>query len=355
MSDGSVVGWGKWTSTTGTDWDDPSTLPSAITDPAEGKEVLEIAARDRGGVARLADDSIVVWGGLPESNDVPDLGGKKPVALGAGVSGGAWLVLDEDGVFHADIGSGRWPPAVPLPVVEDGAVAQFQVGRPAGTNAVMIVTRMLRAEVPRVSGTAQAGSGVLTGQPGTFSAEPEQVSSQWRVGGKDGEPVGEPVLGEEPGSLSLAGYPAGTRIAYCSTATKTGEEPVNSCSDDVTVAAAPKPPMATPAVTIKVTKAPTWKKKGKATITVKGGAVASGTVTVTATGKIKKAKKGKKKAKKKTKAFAVAGVVRNGTASVKIKKIKNAKGKWTLSAAYTGDATHHPAVSRPVKIKIKKK
>jgi hypothetical protein len=332
-TDGTVEGWGAVA-------DNPSfALPPATQVPDNVKAIASSGGSTQTAYALLADGSIVSWGYGNGPEHLPDLEGKKAVAIAAGASGA--LALDEDGVLRASTTGAQ------VPVSLTGQpIARFS---PYGTgNAAVIVTRMLRAKLPTVTGTAQVGSGSLTGTPGTFSAEPDEVTSQWLV---NGQPVGTPVVGEStPGALPLTGYPAGTTIAYRSTATKAGEEPVTSTSAVASVAPAPTPGVTktTPVVGVKVTKAPTTRKAGKATVTVQGGAVAAGSITVTVTGKIIK------KGKKKTKTITVTGVVTNGTASVTIKKIKGAKGKWTVTASYAGDATHHPAASPPVKVKVKK-
>ncbi|MFC6153581.1 Ig-like domain-containing protein [Nocardioides yefusunii] len=95
------------------------------------------------------------------------------------------------------------------------------------------------------------------------------------------------------------------------------------------------------AVTAKVTKAPTTKKAGKATLTVTSkvaGVKPSGKVTVTL-----------KKAKKTTK---VVGTLKNGSVAVKLPKL--AKGTWTVSLAYAGDTNHLSATGAGTKIVVKK-
>ncbi|MDQ6523631.1 hypothetical protein RB608_08480 [Nocardioides sp. LHD-245] len=329
-TDGTVVGWGATA-------DQPSwALPPATQVP---DNVLAISVSAGCGYALLADGSIARWGSVGICTP-PDLGGKKAVAVTGGKIDQHFLVQDQDGVLRS---SG---PAGTLPASLAGeSIAQFSHYGAEG-NSAAIVTRMLRAERPIITGSAQVGSGSLTGTPGTFSAGPDEVTSQWLV---NGQPTGAPVIGDTTSTLSLAGYPAGTTVTYRSTATKAGETSVTSTSAAVTVAAAPTPGKVAPSVSLKITKAPTMKKAGQATVTVQGGAVATGTATVTATGKVLK------KGKKKKRTITVTGVIVNGTTTVKIKKIKGAKGKWTVIAAYAGDATHHPATGAPVKVKIKKK
>lgn len=114
-----------------------------------------------------------------------------------------------------------------------------------------------------------------------------------------------------------------------------------------TVAPAPAP-AAPPAVSkvapakvaVKVSKAPTSKKKGKATVTVTaspGRAAASGKVTITVKGKT-------------TKKISVS--LSGGKASVSLPKLK--KGTYKVTVAYAGDATYVGATSKSVSLKVKK-
>ncbi len=213
-------------------------------------------------------------------------------------------------------------------------------------------------QAAKIAGDAKVSS-TLTGTPATFTGGEDEIVNEWLVREtEDGAPVETiPAAGgSSPVTLSLTSAHKDKWISFSSTAKRAADDAeVSSAVTVGPVAAAPlvTPPTVTkvtPAVTLKVTKKPTMKKAGKVAITVSGGATATGTVTVTATGKVKK---GKKKAKKKT--FTAHGVLKNGTATVKIKKIKKAKGKWKLSVAYVGDTAHNPAVSKTVKIKVKKK
>lgn len=213
-----------------------------------------------------------------------------------------------------------------LTVTEPEAVAtSLTVAGPASTTGASVTW----------TATVTAESGTPTGQV-TATGPGINVS-----GNLDGSGKASLVL---PAGLSV-----GSHTVTVSYAGDDGFAPAESVTKTLTVSA---PPVVktTPVVTLKVTKKLTKKKAGKATVTVSGGAVATGKVTVTVKGKWKK---GKKKAKQKT--FTVTGVVKNGVLVVKIKKLKHAKGKWTLAAAYAGDATHNPAVSTPIKVKVKKK
>ncbi len=207
-----------------------------------------------------------------------------------------------------------------------------------------------------IGGVAKVGE-TLTGTPATFVGDPDDVVNEWLISDSEEDAEngdGETVPAGEGNALVLTDADhKGKWISFVSTATRGGDE-VSSASaalGPVAAATVVTPPIVktTPTVTLKVTKKPTMKKAGKATVTVSGGAVATGKVTVTVTGKVKKGKKAK------AKTFTVSGVLKNGTVTVKIKKIAKAKGKWTLTAAYPGDTTHNLAVSKPVKIKVKKK
>lgn len=108
-----------------------------------------------------------------------------------------------------------------------------------------------------------------------------------------------------------------------------------SASAKLTVAkaAAAKP-------SIKVNKAPTATKAGKATITIKsakGLANATGKLTLT----LKKGKSVKR----------VKGNVKKGKTTVKLPRLT--KGKWQVTAAYAGNATYSKATSKRVSVRVR--
>jgi hypothetical protein len=109
------------------------------------------------------------------------------------------------------------------------------------------------------------------------------------------------------------------------------------------------PPVMPPAVVkagtakpvLKISKRPTSKKAGKATITVTSvgnGAKPSGKAKITIT-------KGKSK-----KTLTVT--IKNGKATVKLPKLK--KGTWKLKASYAGSPTQRPSTSKTYKVKSSK-
>jgi len=111
----------------------------------------------------------------------------------------------------------------------------------------------------------------------------------------------------------------------------------------------PAPPAPAPAVikattakpTVTVSKKPTSKKKGKATVTVKSSgsnARPTGKVTITLT-------KGKSKKK-------VSVSLKSGKATVSLPKLK--KGAWKLKVTYAGSATQRAATSKTYTVKSSK-
>ena len=129
-----------------------------------------------------------------------------------------------------------------------------------------------------------------------------------------------------------------TPRSYALTAKYAGTDATSASSGTATLrvarAAAGKP-------VLRVTKRPSRKKAGKATITVPtsaGLAKASGKVIVT----LKLGKKAKR----------ASGTLRNGTVSVKLPRLPK-KGKWSVTATYVGDARYLPGTSRTLKIRVR--
>ncbi|WP_436700241.1 hypothetical protein [Nocardioides sp. BYT-33-1] len=330
-TDGTVAGWGRWAG-------GPS-LPPATQDPGN---VTAVAAVLDGGVALLADGSIVGWGQYG-SQLPPDLAGKRAVAITGG-PGATYAVLDEDGVLH--IGGGGLADPLwwePFAEVVGEPVAQFSI---SGRRIAVIETALLRGRAPVVAGAAQVGS-VLTGTPGTFSGEPDQVSSQWLADG-------QPIAGAAGASLTLTADLAGKVIAYRSTATKTGVEPVVSTSTPtapVAVPVIPVPPPVHSTTTVGTVKVAKKAKK----LTVSGQVQASGSSAGQAQVSIAKGKK--------TIITATVPVAADGSLTLVVKKFaklvkkatKKAKyrGKYTIAIAYSGNAGVS-ASTGVGKVKIKK-
>lgn len=338
---GTVETWGSWT------W--PGAVkPAALQVPGN---VKAIAASRRGAMALLADGTLFFFG-MPLGYEVPaEFTTARPVLLANSLGPAEFAIVDEDRTIR------YWAAGTPsevVPVELGGSdLAQIVLGwaeaMGGGTSqktGAAIVTKLLRAELPKVSGTARVGS-VLTGVPGTFSAEPDLVTSQWLVGGA-------PVAGGSA-QLTVTSAMVGKRISYRSTASKVGQTTVASTSVPVTVTKPPAPVVpsktrvtkvkvakkgATVAVTGKVTasKAPTGRakvtiKKGKTTIVAKN-------VKVAAKGAVKlNVKKFAKLVAKKTKA--------------KGKKAQTAyRGKYTVTIAYAGAAQVRPSkAAKAFKIK----
>ena len=339
-TDGTVVGWGDADAA-------QSRKPPAATQTSGN--VAAIAGGRGFYYALLTDGSIVSWGYATSSVDRPDMGGKKAVAL---EGDGGVLALDSDGALHVD--ADDMPDGVPAALAVS-PIAQFSYAGGTG-NVAVLVTTMLRAALPTVTGAARVGS-TLTGTPGTFSDSPDQVTSQWLV---NGSPVGDPVTGSTSSPLSLQGIPAGAKVAYRSTATKTGEDPVTSTSVAVTVAAAPKPPPPTKVASkAKVSKIKAAKKAKKLTV------IGKVTASKSPAGKVKVIiKKGKK-----TIATKTVKVSAKGTFELAVKKFaklvakklhkkgKRAKtaykGKYTVKIAYAGNAQVKPSKATK-KFSIKK-
>lgn len=106
-------------------------------------------------------------------------------------------------------------------------------------------------------------------------------------------------------------------------------------------AAAPVVKAATAKPTVKVSKRPTSKKAGKAVVTVKSsgsGSKPTGKVTVTLT--------------KGTSRKTVSVTLKNGTATVKLPKLK--KGTWKLKVTYAGSATQRASTSKTYSVKSAK-
>jgi len=323
-------------------WGNLNPLRASLLQPGN---VKAIATGFSDGIVMLADNSLeLMWEGwYPVPAEVAAV---DAVLLANGSSGNKeYAVVDRDGVMH------YWTEGV-APTSEQilGEPAQLVLGDVYESDARLptggvLLTKMLRAELPRVAGAAKVGS-VLTGVPGTFSAEPESVTSQWLVNGA-------PVSGGA--QLVVTAGMVGKTIGYRSTATKPGEAPVTSTSTVVTVSnpVPPVSPSRTKVVKIKVA-------KKAASVTVTGKITASTSPAGTARVTIKK---GKKVIVAKSVRVSAAGAV-NLTVKkfnklvakktkAKGKKAKSAyRGKYTVTIAYGGAKQVKPSsASKAFKVK----
>jgi hypothetical protein len=208
-------------------------------------------------------------------------------------------------------------------------VAHFSV---SGENIAIVATKMLRAELPQITGQTQVG-GVLTGTPGTFSAEPDEITSRWLANGS-------PVPGATGTTLTLTPALAGKRITYESTATKTGAETVTSRSVATTAVKAKATPKTATKTQIKVNKKATRKQAGQLTATITA-AKAKPQGKVRATLKIPGVKKAKKFTKK---------VNAQGKAKIKLPKAKK-KGQYKITVQYLGNKNFKTS-KKAVKFKV---
>ncbi|WP_244931812.1 hypothetical protein [Nocardioides sp. W7] len=322
-TDGAVKQWGRASGMLG--------RPAAVSDPGN---VKAITRRDGGVLAWLADDSLVTWGynmtgAPPVPRPVPaTVAAAEPLLLARSLSFG-FAMVDRDRVIrHWPTVAGATPdegdPAL-LPAGLSGrAISQLSLGDDYTSESMSggaIVTRLLRAESPQVVGSAQVGS-VLSGVPGTFSATPDSVASQWLVGGV-------PVAGAQ---LAVTAAMVGKAISYQSTASKTGEPTISSTSAGVVVPAPPPPvvPSSTKVVKVKVAK-----KAAKVDVTGKVSATRPPTGRAVVT-----IKKGKKTIVAKTVAVSSSGAVKLtvkkfGKLTIKKIKAKGKKAKTAYRGAYT--------------------
>jgi len=247
---GTVVAWGG---SEGGGLD----LPAAVSTPGNVKAV---AATVDGAMAILADDTVIAWGDGRLPHDATWAPASVMDAVPASIDGGGSSVLgmvDQDGAFHfwcvSCTGADAQEHAQPGSLA-GRPVAQFSVG--GNAIAAVVTTKLLRAAPPQVTGIAKVG-GVLTGTPGTFSATPDSVQSQWMAGGVE-------IPGATAPTLTLTAALAGKQITYRSTASKAGEATISSTSTVTTVAALP--PVASSTKVLKVT---VTKRAAKVTISGK--------------------------------------------------------------------------------------
>jgi hypothetical protein len=215
---------------------------------------------------------------------------------------------------------------------------------PAGSkvgNLAVIVSAMLPAARPEVSGSARPGA-VLTATAGTFSGVPDAVTGVWFVGGV--------ATGNTSASLPVTAAMVGKVVTYVSTATKGGASAVTSTSAPITVQAAPKPPVPVKVASVTKVGAISVAKKG-AKVTIKVAVSASKARTGTLTVVIAK---GSKRVVAKTVAVSASGAATISVAkfnkmalkAIKGKSKTRYRGKYTLSVTYNGNAQVKPSAAK---------
>jgi hypothetical protein len=306
---GTVVGWGQ---------PPAGGIPDVLRAPGS---VRALTASPTGALALMADDSLVWFGGGSQNQGIrtlpPGVAAADPMLLATGGGAGEFAIVDGDRAIHYWQDLGGIEGEVPSDL--DGRdLVQVALGFAAEENnrvsGAAVITKMLRAELPRISGAGRVGD-VLTGVPGTFSAAPDGVASQWRIDGV-------PVAG---GGSQLTVTPAmvGRSITYESVATKSGEDTVSAVSTALVVPPPVVPPVASSTKLVKVTVA---KKATKVVVASKVTASASpaGRAKVTIA-------KGKKVIVAKTVSVSAAG-----TATLTVKKFGKLAIKKTKSKSKTG-------------------
>lgn len=305
-SDGTVVAWGS-------NNQGETTLPEELAVPGN---VRAIEARSSGGLALLADGSLVSWGLFADTPDVlngiPDsLNGEKVEAISAFSNNNA--AVGEDGAVTVwgsgiDLGAalGMWQLQEIPNELEGADIAAVAMG---DEHAIALVTKVLEVRKPTISGISKVGR-TLTGTPAVFSGGPTTVGNQWFADGV-------PIIGATGTSLPVSAPFAGQRITFSSAASKVGEEAVISTSAQtafVEVELAPS--------TTSITAAPrTYGRAGTVTVAVANalGRPVSGSVQLSGGG------------------AAQTVAVSDGTVTFTLDKAL-AAGAYTLAASYSGSA-----------------
>jgi hypothetical protein len=362
--DGSVVAWGL------------SDFGEA--DVPEGLKATAITAEGSRFVALTEQGTVVTWGspvtgGLPASVQIPGnvkaiassnnvslalLADNTLVALGSPAPPTEFLatdplllangghrelaVVDRDWAIHYwhwEDSLGVRPPGE-IPAELNGLdLAQITLGSsltssssyPAALTGGVIVTKMLRATSPRVTGTARVGSR-LTATPGTFSASPEAVTGQWRANGV-------PISGATGTTLTVTKAMAGKQISYSSTATKAGEASVTSTSNST--ARVPVPAPAKVGSRTSIRKVMVARKARKVTV------IGKVTASRSRYGKARMIiKKGRKTLVARTVRVSSAGNVKSvvrGLGRIAQRKTRNWRGKYRVTLRYYGNSRVKPS------------
>lgn len=297
--EGTVTCWG---------WEEGSStntacnqLPASVTEPGNVKAIT--GSDYNGGLALLADNTVVPFGA---GGTVPaELQGVDTVLLGSGGVSNEYAFLDRSRTIHHWSTGGvlndfpaEWNGRDITQIALCNCSTSIDI-HPAGG---AIIAKMLRADLPTVSGSSRVGS-TLTGVAGTFSDDPDDVTSQWLADGV-------PISGATGETLTVTNALAGKAITYESTATKSGQDTISSSSDPVTV---PRNAV----LSVAAAKA-SYGKSSAVSVTVTG---ATGKVTATLDGKSMGTK-------------TLAG----GKASFAVPKATK-PGKHTLKASYAGSAS----------------
>ncbi len=312
--DGTVVGFGQ-------NANGSLDLPAALSIPGN---VLAVAVRANGGIALLADHSVIAWGANSTApgdyNTVPP-GLENVVAIDASPTTDLSVAADASGEVHVwgqDTDELHALQAAPTSLAGKHIAAVSLNGH----GILALVTAVRAVDSPTITGTAKQGS-VLTGTPGTFTGAPDSVTYQWLANGA-------PIPNATGTTLTLGAAQVGKKITFRSTATKGDESTTADSTPSATVTGTttpPKPPVKAASKT-KVAKV-SVKKHGKQVIVA---VKVSASPAASLAGKVRVVvKRGSKTVFKKTVTVSSAG-----KATIKLKKLK--KARYVLTASYQGNA-----------------
>lgn len=185
--------------------------------------------------------------------------------------------------------------------------------------------------------TVTGGTSTTYGHPVswavTVAGDPTATGSVTAIGS------GVNVKGTLSGGKVILRSPVGLAVGNRAVTFKYSGDAVHDASQTTRVLSVAK---ASTRATLTVTKKPTAKKAGVVKVglaRVAGAAAPSGKVTLTI--------------KKGAKTYTAVATARNGVATVKVRKLP--KGTWTVKATYVGDTHYRPALSKAVKVNVKKK